>query len=305
MRVHQWKLNPCQKGDEEHGVPLAEGAEETEPFAKKGEENDDPLAKGGENDDPLAKGVEQKPGAEDPLDKGVEKQPDGEDGNPLAKGAAEMAEEKPSEAAVEPLSKGQASEPLAEPLPKGSKEHADMDPLAKGSSTSSQPLPIRAWQPKGWRSSNTNVRWRPKTDDTLRVAVDWYQTIRMKDDVPPANIIALQKLAGAGVKLFLCCFCGHNREQEVRQELAGLPVPFTCVKFTREKCGDEGKVKWCQRLHLDALIDDDDGILWEAEQLSYPVYAIRTKKNAHNWCNNTYRDLPEAVEAVLKDFGKS
>ena len=88
----------------------------------------------------------------------------------------------------------------------------------------------------------------------------------------------MQKLAGAGVKLFLCCFCGHNREQEVRQELAGLPVPFTCVKFTREKCGDEGKVKWCQRLHLDALIDDDDGILWEAKQLSYPVYAIRTKK---------------------------
>ena len=53
MRVHQWKLNPCQKGDEEHGVPLAEGAEETEPFAKKGEENDDPLAKGVE---PLGRG---------------------------------------------------------------------------------------------------------------------------------------------------------------------------------------------------------------------------------------------------------
>ena len=111
-------------------------------------------------------------------------------------------------------------------------------------------------------ASNTGkVDWRLKVNPSHRLAIDWFQTIRLKHDVPASHVKALQKLRAAGYELVLLSFCGRQRELQVRQEATALPVTFCQMKFTSRKTGPEGKVAWCKRLSCGYLFDDDDDIL--------------------------------------------
>ena len=134
-----------------------------------------------------------------------------------------------------------------------------------------------------------------------RLAIDWFQTIRLKKNVPYSHVQALHRLQRAGYELILLSFCGREREKQVREEAATLGVNFSMMKFVTSKTGSNGKVAWCRRLSCGYLFDDDDNILWEAEQEAFPYYAIQTSNNPHGWCNNTYRNLPQAVEAFLSN----
>ena len=72
------------------------------------------------------------------------------------------------------------------------------------------------------------------------------------------------------------------------------------MRFTREKAGPYGKVELCQWLNIGTIIDDEDEVAWEAEQKGFPYLAIRTRRQPHNWANETYPNLPAAVEAFLR-----
>ena len=135
--------------------------------------------------------------------------------------------------------------------------------------------------------------WKLKANPAWRVAVDWYNTIKLPHrPVPPAHIAALHQL-------ILVSFCGQTRELEVREE-ASLGVTWNQMRFTREKDGDAGKVALCKALSIGAIFDDDDEVLWDAEQQGFPYYAIRTKRHLHSWANRTYYNLPEAVDDFLR-----
>ena len=153
------------------------------------------------------------------------------------------------------------------------------------------------------RSQRSEGYWRLKCNSQFKVAVDWYNTIRLVGRVPDEHVSALQKLTALGFKLVLVSFCGRARADEVRQEARALPVEWDDMCFTREKAGRGGKLEACQRLGCGQIIDDDDEVLWECEQNNFKYYPIRTNKKPHNWANETYRDLPAAVEALLRTHG--
>lgn len=125
------------------------------------------------------------------------------------------------------------------------------------------------------RGSSGRVVWTRKK----KVAVDWYQTTRLKEGgVPRGHIEALQKLRLCGWEVTLLSFCKSKREEEVRGELYDLrhEFAFDFVCFTRSKCGYNGKFQTCKRLGIKYLIDDDESILRESSQGGMWVYPIQT-----------------------------
>ena len=143
--------------------------------------------------------------------------------------------------------------------------------------------------------------WRLKVAPEYRVAIDWYNTIKLPyRPPPPENVDALKKLQAHGYELILMSFCGYKREQEVREEAGSLGISWKDMRFTREKAGPHGKVELCKWLNIGTIIDDEDEVVWEVERMGLPYYAIRTRRQPHNWANETYHNLPAAVDAFLK-----
>ena len=137
----------------------------------------------------------------------------------------------------------------------------------------------------------------------FKVAVGWYNTIRLVGRVPDAHVKALQRLTSLGFKLVLISFCGKARAEEVRQEASALSVEWDDLCFTREKAGRGGKLEACLGLRCGQIIDDDEEVLWECHQNNFKHYPIRANKKPHSWANETYRDLPAAVDALLRSHG--
>ena len=133
--------------------------------------------------------------------------------------------------------------------------------------------------------------------------MDWYNTVRLPGRVPDSHVASLLKLHSLGFQLVLLSFCGWKRGQEVREEAGKLGVPWHSMTFCREKARKGGKLWHCWEQKIGQIIDDDDGVLWECHQNKFPYYAISTWKHPHDWANRTFRNLPEAVEALLRDHG--
>ena len=143
--------------------------------------------------------------------------------------------------------------------------------------------------------------WRLKASPEYRVAIDWYNTIKLPHrPPPPEHVAALKNLQAHGFELILMSFCGHQRELEVREEAQSLGISWKDMRFTREKAGPNGKVELCRWLSIGTIIDDEDEVVWEAERRGFPYYAIRTRRQPHNWANETYPNLPAAVDAFLR-----
>lgn len=182
-------------------------------------------------------------------------------------------------------------------VPGGEKHVSDLDPTNKLEQTRSlaSHIDITARQGTG------RLVWRMKPHK--KVAVDWYQTIRLKDGVPREHIQALKKLKLCGWEVTLMSFCGDKREQEVRGEIFDLrhEFVFDFVCFTRSKCGYNGKFQTCKRQGINYLIDDNESILWESSQGGMWVYPIETQYQRHSWSRWTYRSLPLAVDQLVQD----
>lgn len=153
------------------------------------------------------------------------------------------------------------------------------------------------------RSQRPGPYWRLKCSPEWRVAVDWFNTIRLVGRVPDAHIRALQRLTTLGFKVVLVSFCGRARAEQVRQEATALPVEWDGLCFTKEKAGRGGKLEACQKLGCGQIIDDDEEVLWECHENNFKHYPIRTHRKPHSWAEETYRDLPAAVDALLRSHG--
>ena len=180
---------------------------------------------------------------------------------------------------------------------KAKKEPFDKRGSPAGSFDKRDPAgPVKGTQ----NASNTGkYDWRMKVNPSHRVAVDWFQTIRLKHGVPDSHTQALRRLTREGYELVLLSYCGSERAKQVREEAEGLDVNWTDIQFVSRKTGPQGKVARCKQLRCGYLFDDDDSILWEAEEGGLPYYAIQTYHNQHGWCNRTYRNLPAAIDAFL------
>eukprot|EP00435_Cladocopium_sp_Y103_P049004 s2315_g14.t1 len=153
------------------------------------------------------------------------------------------------------------------------------------------------------RSQRPEPYWRLKCNPEWKVAVDWYNTIRLVGRIPDENIRALQRLTALGFKVVLVSFCGRARSEEVRQEARALPVEWDDLCFTKKKSGRGGKLEACHRLGCGQIIDDDEEVLWECHENNFKHYPIRTHRKTHSWAHETYRDLPAAVDALLRSHG--
>ena len=93
------------------------------------------------------------------------------------------------------------------------------DSLDWGSSSSTEARPATAPIDKmGAEKEAPSKSWKFKARPDMRVAVDWYNTIKKPGRLPEENVAALKKLREHGFQVILMSFCGHNREQEVRKE---------------------------------------------------------------------------------------
>ena len=143
--------------------------------------------------------------------------------------------------------------------------------------------------------------WRLKPNK--KVAVDWYQTTRLKGGVPWENIKALQKLQFCGWEVTLVSYCGKRRELEVREEIYAMRHDFIFDRlcFTRSKCGMTGKCAKAQELGINYVIDDDSEIFWECFGRGKWVYPVRTQYQQHDWSRWKFSGLPQAVDQLIKD----
>ena len=197
------------------------------------------------------------------------------------------------------------------------------EPVSNCSSSSSSPSPFRlegagpnkqkkndeTWPaltkgtaapaPKPWPMPKAEGAQRP-LPARKEIAVDWYNTIRLRHHIPTDNLVALNILM-VHHNVHLLSFAGYDREQEVRAELAekGLNTKFKSVTFVRQKLGKDGKAQWCLDKRMDCLIEDDDQICWECEQRKVPFYAIKTRHKPKQWCNIAFNGLPDAVKHLL------
>ena len=190
--------------------------------------------------------------------------------------------------------------PCEPPLVPGQKiQPSDLDPKNKLEQGNPQQMDLGSFIQNNVR--HRQMTWRLKPNK--KVAVDWFQTIRLKGGVPSSHIEALKKLKQCGWEVTLMSFCGHKREQEVRGEIHAFRHEFTFDRlcFTRSKCGNNGKFQTCREWMINYLIDDDESILWESSQGGLWVYPIETYSQSHSWCRWTYKNLPLAVDQLVKD----
>ncbi len=110
------------------------------------------------------------------------------------------------------------------------------------------------------------------------VAVEWYNTLNIKDHVPQENLDSLWKLNDEGYEVHLLSFCGYNRSLEVKQKAWGLGFPFESINFTQDKAGWYGKGQWLQHKKIRVLFDDSKEVIddlakfWIRSDHFYPIF---------------------------------
>ena len=147
-------------------------------------------------------------------------------------------------------------------------------------------------------------QWILKEGPNMRVAIDYHQTLEVFNSIPGANVRAVQALVDAGYQVFLCSFAYPKREQEVRDHLAKVDIDWTALKFTRQRCGPEGKAAWLEKNGIGHLFDDNREICEEAMAYGIQVWPIITKWQPHAWCHLKFGNLWKAIHHFLQCDGK-
>ena len=125
------------------------------------------------------------------------------------------------------------------------------------------------------------------------VAVDWYNTLYIKDHVPQENLDSLWQLYDEGYELHVVSFCGYKRSLEVKRKAWGLGFPFESVNFTKDKAGWYGKGQWLQDNHIRVLFGDSTEVVHDCLRGGIWVYQISY---------NQYRSFKDAVADFLRRY---
>ena len=129
------------------------------------------------------------------------------------------------------------------------------------------------------------------------VAVDWYNTLYIKDRVPAENLDSLWKLYDEGYEVHLLSFSGYNRSLETKRQAWGLGFPFESINFTQNKGGWYGKGQWLQDKKIRCLFDDSQEVLDDCLWRGIWVYQIAKYPSLHQ-----YRSFKDAVTAFLRRY---
>lgn len=152
-------------------------------------------------------------------------------------------------------------------------------------------VPSRPFAKKG--------EWVLKANSSMRVAIDFHNCLEVWNSVSPQNVKALQLMQANGYDVFLCSFCGHKREEEVRKHIASLPFTFNGLKFCRQRVGEGGKAEWCQQNSIGHLFDDTKEILEDAMKKGIEVWPIKTRHEDHQWAQHSYESFHKAAADFL------
>lgn len=134
----------------------------------------------------------------------------------------------------------------------------------------------------------------------MRVAVDYHNTLEVWNKISLDNIQALKKLQRAGYQVFLCSFCGWNREQEVKSAISKLDFQFDGMKFCRDRVGENGKAEWCTNNHIGHIFDDSKDICEESLTKGLEVWPIQTRHEEHKWAHKSYQSFCKAVHEFFE-----
>ena len=147
-------------------------------------------------------------------------------------------------------------------------------------------------------------QWILKEGPHMRVCIHYHQCLEVNNSIPGANVRAVQALVQKGYQVFLRSFAFAKREKEVRNNLAKVDIPWTALKFTRARCGPEGKAAWLEKNNIGHLFDDNREILEEAESKGIEVWPIVTKWQEHWWTHRRFGTLWKAIEFFLQHDGQ-
>ena len=162
------------------------------------------------------------------------------------------------------------------------------------------------WEPGSGASSSYPGRplpksegWVLKANKDYRVAIDYHNCLEVQEHIPAKNLAALEGLKANGYQVFLVSFGGEEREQMVRKDLTKVQFTFDGVKFTKARCGPNGKGVWCQQMGIGHIFDDNMKICQECKLLGMEPWPIMTRWENHPWSEKKYGCLWKAVEDFL------
>ena len=134
-------------------------------------------------------------------------------------------------------------------------------------------------------------QWILKEGPNMRACIDYHHTLEVHNYIPDSHIAAVNALVQKGYQVFLCSFAYPRREKEVRDHLRKVDIPWTALKFTRQRCGPEGKAAWMEKNNIGHLFDDNREFCEEAESMGINVWPIITRWQDHRWTHRKFGTL--------------
>lgn len=133
-----------------------------------------------------------------------------------------------------------------------------------------------------------------------RVVVDWHNTLEKDGVIPAPNQYALDRLLEKA-EVFVLSWVGSKWRRNQTRTCKHYEA-FSATDTTHERSGRFGKASWAHWWHCDAIFDDNNEVILDAEFQNLEVYAIQTRREKHvnlRACD-VFRSFPEAVDAYLQ-----
>lgn len=134
------------------------------------------------------------------------------------------------------------------------------------------------------------------------VAVDWNGTLAINDEVPAANIAALNGLKVAGYSVYLLSFGGKSRNTRTMSLAKRAWQGWSGLFFTSERTGPKGKAHLCFQNKIQVIFDDHPDIIWESSQYyNLKAYAVCDWQQVYKFGQlDTYPTFALAVKTHLE-----
>ena len=118
-----------------------------------------------------------------------------------------------------------------------------------------------------------------------RLGIDWIGTVVVKDEIPPENIAALQKLFDNGIQVCVLMWCVEQVGQRLLKQAEQLPFfdCFATFAWTNVRTGDDGKVDHWTQWACDVIIEKGEDICKEALSQGLHVFPVQAGEQKHEW----------------------
>ena len=147
-------------------------------------------------------------------------------------------------------------------------------------------------------------KWVLKEKPKKKVAVDWHNTLEVKETVSAANINALDQLKKEGYEVYLCSFGGHNRNWYTDKHSGIIWDGWAGKFFTSSPTGWYGKADALCKHGIDTIFDDNYQVIEECDNWNIKVFPVVPSWKQKGWDKyKTWPTFAQAVEAFLRFEG--